>query len=214
MGDATPDPKMDRTGRSNVGRTGKSDGQMVGSMAPAIPDDEVKIPERMSNTPLDSGKDVEDKSGTQATSTGLGKSTNGLTEFSHSGLLPPGLDKKMRQVLKEADEVRSSAHDLVLKLQRHGLPSADLKMALHRLEQATEAMKRGDGVAIRAAYDATMRHLAAAEKSLSEQFAKRQTQRAEALQRQRELGVGDGAVDPRGYEEIIGAYFRQLAEKK
>lgn len=214
MGDATPDPKMDRSGRSNVGRTGKSDGQMVGSSAPAIPDDEVKIPERMSSTPLDSGKDVEDKSGTQATSTGLGKSTNGLTEFGTNGMLPQGLEKKMRQVLKEAQEVRSSAHDLILKLQRHGLPTADLKMALYRLEQATEAMKRGDGVAIRAAYDETMRHLAAAQKSLGAQFDLRQAQQANNAQRQRELAGGEAGADPRGYEDIIGAYFRQLAEKK
>ena len=97
MGDATPDPKADRTGRSNVGRTGKSDGQMVGNTAPPIPDEQILIPERMSNSPMEGGK-VDDKSGNQATSQGLGKGTNGFTEFGRSGKLPPGMEKNLKQI--------------------------------------------------------------------------------------------------------------------
>jgi hypothetical protein len=214
MGDAPPDKKFDRTGRSNVGRTGKSDGQMVGDSAPPIPDDVVGIPERMSNSPQEGGKDVDDKSGTDATSQGLGKSTNGLTEFGRSGKLPPGMDKKLKQVLKQAEDTRTSAQDLVLKLRRHRLPTADLKMAIQRLEQIKQAVRRGDGVGVRQAYSDAVRHLEATQKGLVEQVERRRAERAQAQGREREPGGRDAEADPRGYEEIIGAYFRQIAERK
>jgi hypothetical protein len=214
MGDAPPDKKFDRTGRSNVGRTGKSDGQMVGDTAPPIPDDVVGIPERMSNSPQEGGKDVDDKSGTDATSQGLGKSTNGLTEFGRSGKLPPGMDRKLKQILKQAEDVRTSAQDLVMKLQRHRLPTADLKMALQRLEQVKQALRKGDGIGVRQAYSDAVRHLQATQKGIVEQIDRRRAEQAKALGRERELSGRDAEADPRGYEEIIGAYFRQIAERK
>ena len=215
MGDATPDKKADRTGRSNVGRTGKSDGQMVGSTAPPIPDEQILIPERMSNSPQEGNGRVDDKSGNQATSQGLGKGTNGLTEFGRSGKLPPGMEKNLKTIQRQSEDLRSSAHELVLKLQRHSLPSADLKMALHRLEQMDQALAKGNGVGIRQAYSEAVNSLQAATKSLTTELALRKIERAQTTaQRPSDQSGTDIDADPRGYEDIIGAYFRQLAEKK
>jgi hypothetical protein len=214
MGDATPDKKFDRTGRSNAGRTGKADGQMVGDTAPPVPDDVAQLPDRMSSSPQEGGKDVNDQGSTPPTSQGLGRSTNGLTEFGRSGKLPPGMEKKLRQVLKQAEDVRGSAQELLLKLRRHRMPTADLKMALLRLEQIKQAMRQGDGVGIRQAYSDAVRHLRATQKQLEEQVEYRRAERAKRLARPRELGGRDGELDPRGYEEMIGAYFRELAQQK
>ena len=213
MGDATPDQKIDRTGRSNVGRTGKSDGQMVGNSAPPIPDEKIQLPDRMSNSPLEGGK-VDDKSGNEATSQGLGKSTNGTTEFGRSGKLPPEMYKKLKQVLRQGDDVRSSAQDLVLKLQRHNLPTADLKMAIHRFDQANSALQKGNGIGLRQAFTEALKSLNAAQQNLTEQLDRRQVERNQELKGPRELAGPGAEADPRGYEDIIGAYFRQLAERK
>ena len=57
MGDTTPDPNKMAMGRSNPGRSGPSEGQIVADEVPPIADNKVAMPNRMSSTPGQGGAD-------------------------------------------------------------------------------------------------------------------------------------------------------------
>lgn len=87
-------------------------------------------------------------------------------------------------------------------------------MALHRLEQMNQALAQGNGVGIRQAYSEAANSLQVAKQSLTVELERRQTERFQTTQRPADHSGPEIDADPRGYEDIIPAYFRQLAEKE
>ena len=213
MGDVTPDPMKNASGRSGVGRSGQADGQFTGDSAPRIPDDEIAMPNRMSDGAVEEGKDIKDEHSAPPTSVGMGKNTTRTTDFGKSGKMPPELMKRLRAVGDEAASFEQSCQDMLMELNRHNLPDTDLKMARLRMRGLMEAMRKGDGEGIRQAFDATVKHIRLGKLAIIKELERRAAENADR-DVQRDHVSRQVRRDLRGYEEMIGEYFKKLAEKE
>jgi hypothetical protein len=211
MGDVTPDPMKNAAGRSGVGRSGQADGQFVGDTAPLIPDDEVAMPNRMSDTAMEGGKDISDYGLAPPTSTGMGKSTTSPSDFGKTGRMPPGFYKKFVAVEEKVDNFEQSAQDMLMFLSNEGLSSGDLKMAVQRLRSLREAMQKGDGVGVRQSFDEFAKHFRLARTNLLRELERRAAENKQWEMR-REHVAQQTLADLKEYEEIIGEYFKRVAE--
>jgi hypothetical protein len=89
MTDETPNPTAKAKGRGNLGRAGQADGQMVADKAPAIPDNEVAMPSRVSDSQAEDGQ-IQDEDTASATSVGVGKGTGKTSRFREKRQAPAG----------------------------------------------------------------------------------------------------------------------------
>jgi hypothetical protein len=209
MTDQTPNPKKTIKGRGNLGRAGRADGQMVAEKAPAIPNNEVKMPPRMSNSA--GGQDgVNDQDNVPATAIGLGKGTGSPSEFARSGRLPPDALRRLREFAGQTNETRENVRALLLTLDRHNLPTTDLRRALHRLEQINNGR---EGIDVRQALSEAEGHLRAAQGAVAAAIELRQQQPAA----ERESRAFDSARNtdavPDGLERLVSEYFKAVADE-
>ena len=212
MTSKTPNPRNKTKGRGNLGRSGQADGQMVAEKAPAINDDETAMPNRMTNAPSEPGM-VDEQGNQPATAIGLGKGTGKPVDFAKQGRLPPDELRKMREFAGEASEVRENVRQLMLALDRYNLPTTDLKKVLHRLEQIQMATRGGQGVAIRQALNAAIKHVDDAENAVIRALELRRRKDAEYKKRQQYASDRDADTVPDGYKDIVRTYFKRLADE-
>lgn len=211
MGAETPDANKKATGRSNPGRSGQADGQMVADKIPPIADNKVAMPNRMSTTPSQGGAD--DQGAAPATSVGLGKASTTPTEYANVGRLPPAELRKLMDLAGKMDKIRENIRELILILDRYHLPTTDLKQALENLDQVEAAMKRGDGLGVRQVFDAAVQHVGDAGVSVAGAMEVRRREQAEYKKRRQFDSGGRAESIPEGYEDIITSYFKRLAEE-
>lgn len=210
MADQTPNPLAKAKGRGNLGRAGQADGQMAAAKSPAIPDNEVAMPPRMSSTPGESGA-ITDEDNAPPSSIGLGKGTGTATGFAEIGKLPPGELDKLKQMLGADDhKSKENIRGLLLALQRHNLPTTDLKRALERLKQI-ESNKQG--VDVRQTLDEAIKHMRAAETSLAGAYELRAQQIADGTYNDAQQSDTTGDTVPDGFEGMVNSYFKAVAEE-
>jgi len=211
MTDQTPNPTAKAKGRGNLGRAGQADGQMVADKAPAISDNEVAMPSRVSDSQAEDGQ-VQDEDTASATSVGVGKGTGKTSEFEKSGKLPPDALNKLKNLMGAAkDESRENNHGLLLALQRHHLPTTDLKKALNLLEQLRRNEKQG--VDVRQALSEAQRHVRAAERALAGAYERRAKELADRKTGDAFESDTAGGTVPAGYADIVSRYFKAVAEE-
>ena len=211
MTDQTPNPTAKAKGRGNLGRAGQADGQMVADQAPAIPDNEVAMPSRVSDSQAEDGQ-VQDEDTASATSVGVGKGTGKTSEFEKSGKLPPDALNKLKNLMGAAkDESRENNHGLLLALQRHHLPTTDLKKALNLLEQLRRNEKQG--VDVRQALSEAQGHVRAAERALAGAYERRAKELADRKTGDAFESDTAGGTVPAGYADIVSRYFKAVAEE-
>jgi hypothetical protein len=210
MTDQTPNPTAKAKGRGNVGRAGQADGQMVADKAPAIPDNEVAMPSRVSDSQAEDGQ-VRDEDTASATSIGVGKGTGKTTEFEKSGKLPPDALNKLKDLMGAAkDDSQENNHGLLLALNRHNLPTTNLKKALNQLEQVLRRDKQG--IDVRQALVNAKRNLSAAQTSLARAIERRAQNKVAGNNKAFDADTASGNV-PAGYESIVSSYFKAVAEE-
>lgn len=198
-------------GRSGEGRTGRSSGQMVESTADGK--DGRKTPSRLSPSPFESGS-VDDKS-TQdrGGATGGGK----LSGFAERGLRgpapPPRLDQLKRLAGQQA-AIRQQAEKLSLSLRSHSLPSGDLENAVAQMQRFEDLASNGQGGEIKRVFETTTATLRDAQTTVAAATGVRREHGGLSNAEATELwgGLRDGI--PVGYEEIVSAYYKRLAEGK
>jgi hypothetical protein len=211
MTDQTPNPMAKAKGRGNVGRAGQADGQMVADKAPAIPDNQVAMPPRVSDSQAESGQ-INDEDIAAASSVGVGKGTGKTTGFEKSGKLPPDALNKLKALMGAAkNDSQENNHGLLLALQRHHLPTTDLKKALNLLEQLRRNGKQG--VDVRQALSSAQGHVRAAERALAGAYERRAKELAERKTGDAFESDTAGGTVPAGYENIVSSYFKALAEE-
>ena len=211
MTDQTPNPMAKAKGRGNVGRAGQADGQMVADKAPAIPDNEVAMPPRVSDSQAEDGQ-INDEDTAAASSVGVGKGTGKTTDFEKSGRLPPDALNKLKELMGAAkEESQENNHGLLLALQRHHLPTTDLQKALNLIEQLRRNEKQG--VDVRQALSAAQGHVRAAERALAGAYERRAQELAERKTGNAFEADTAGGTVPAGYENIISSYFKAVAEE-
>ena len=156
MAAQTPNPLAKTKGRGNIGRAGQSDGQMAASKAPAIPDNEVAMPARLVAGAGEDGQIV-DEDNSPSSAIGLGKGTGSATGFADVGKLPPDELNKLKEMLGAADhKSKENIRGLLLALNRHNLPTTDLKRALERLRQIRSNKQ---GVDVRQTLNEAINHM-------------------------------------------------------
>ena len=211
MTDQTPNPLAKAKGRGNLGRAGQADGQMAAGAAPEIPDNEVAMPPRLSSTPSESGAITDEDTSVNATSVGLGKGTGTATSFTDVGKLPPEEYDKLKQMLGADDhKSKENIRGLLLALQRHNLPTTDLKRALERLKQI-ESNKQG--VDVRQTLDEAIKHMRNAETALAGAYELRAQQLADGTYKDVYEADTTGGTVPVGFENMVSNYFKAVAEE-
>jgi hypothetical protein len=211
MTDETPNPTAKAKGRGNLGRAGQADGQMVADKAPAIPDNEVAMPSRVSDSQAEDGQ-IQDEDTASATSVGVGKGTGKTTDFEKSGKLPPDALNKLKELMgAPKEESQENNHGLLLALQRHHLPTTDLKKALNLLEQLRRNEKQG--IDVRQALSEAQGHVRAAERALAGAYERRAKELADRKTGDAFESDTAGGTVPAGYENIVSSYFKAVAEE-
>jgi hypothetical protein len=145
--------------------------------------------------------------------TGGGK----LAGFAGEGLrgpVPAPLQQQMARLAGQQAAIRQAAEALALRLRAWNMPGADLETAVGHMRELEEAAAKGYGPGVKQAYTQALETLDAARRTAGGPGALRREQSplAERLRQEITSGLQDGI--PPGYEEMAGAYFRELAEEK
>jgi len=210
MTDQTPNPLAKAKGRGNLGRSGQSEGQMAAGKAPAIPDNEVAMPARLVAGAGEDGQIV-DEDNAPSSAVGLGKGTGTATGFADVGKLPPDELNKLKELMGAADhKSKENIRGLLLALNRHNLPTTDLKRSLERLRQI---QSNKQGVDVRQTLNEAIKHMRRAETSLASAYELRAQQIADGTFKDAHEADTTGGTVPAGYENMVSNYFKAVAEE-
>ncbi len=196
-------------GRSGEGRTGRSHGQMVSDTAEGKGGRET--PTRLTPEPFEQGSVRDSARSDKGGATGGGK-LSGFTGEGLRGPTPAPANQKLPRLADQQAKIRQQAEALALRLRRYHLPSGELETSVHAMNQFEQAARRNDGLGVRRAFHGAVDALGEANKTVREQVAvKREQNKLPTWMRDEiRVGVQDGV--PKGYEEMVGEYFRALAE--
>ncbi len=210
-GDQKPEDNIIQ-GRSGAGRSGMSEGQMVESVAKDLHDNEYSLRERTSNTPLESGDVRDEDVGAQTGGTGLGKMTDQASIFGSGGQLPPKVLQKMRDAKTQQQAITNSARQLIPRLHRHNLSTAELESALENMQTFENELDNPKiGPELRRAYNQTLDSLKKSHHEIGSQVRTRYIQNA-AGSTEIDTNQQDQTSKYKGYERVINAYFEALAK--
>ncbi len=202
--------QMEIGGRAGEGRNGRSSGQMVESGAEGKGGRET--PTRLTPSPFESGSVKDTSKESPGGATGGGK----LAGFAGEGLrgpVPPPLQQKMARLAGQQAAIRQAAEALALRLRAWNVPGAELETATQHMRELEDAAARGYGPGVRQAFNEALNTLGTAKRTAA---GPRGSLRRESgglpdkLRQEITSGLQDGI--PAGYEEMAGAYFRELAE--
>ena len=196
-------------GRSGEGRTGQSHGQMVADTAEGKAGRET--PTRLTPEPFEQGSVQDSAKADEGGATGGGK----LSGFAGEGLrgpAPPPSNRKLPRLAEQQAKIRQEAEALALKLRRYRVPSGALETAINAMGALEQAARKNDGLAVRRAFNGAVDALGEAKRTIAAHAAvRREHIKLPAWQRDAiRTGMQDGV--PKGYEEMVGEYFRALAE--
>ena len=130
------------------------------------------------------------------------------------GPTPPPLLQSMARLAGQQTAIRQEAEAVALKLRSYHLPSGDLESSILEMKHLETAARQGYGLGIRQSFSRAMDALPDTRKTIRAETGLRreQTRLPEWMRNEIMTSIEDGI--PRGYEEMVGAYFRALAEMK
>jgi hypothetical protein len=204
--------KQEVSGRSGEGRTGRSHGQMVEETAAGK--EGRKTPSRLTPSPFEQGSIKDTSKDEPGGGTGGGKVSGSTSGDGLRGPTPPPLLRQMARLSGKQTAIRQEAEAAALKLRKYHLPSGDLESSILEMTRLEAAAKQGYGAGIRQSYSRAMDALKDAQSTIRIETGLRreQTRLPEQMRKEIMSGLEDGV--PRGYEDLVGAYFRALAEMK
>ena len=127
------------------------------------------------------------------------------------GKLPPDELTKLKEMLGAADhKSKENIRGLLLALQRHNLPTTDLKRALERLKQI---QSNKQGVDVRQTLNEAIKHMRKAETSLAGAYELRAQQLADGTYKDGHEADTTGGTVPAGFENMVSAYTKAVAEE-
>ena len=210
-GDQKPEDNV-ISGRSGAGRSGMSDGQMVEPVAKDLHDNEYGLRERMSNTPLEGGQVQDQDVGAQTGGTGMGKTTDGATMFGAGGRLPPKVLDMMKAAKLKQQNVRHRAQQLVPKLRKHNLSTAQLSESIQAMGQVEKSIEKLDGEGIRRSYYQALDSLKKSHTAIGNEVTVQYMRERSMAKRMENVLSTKQQQRFKDYQHMIGAYFEALAE--
>ena len=212
-GDQRPEDNV-LEGRSGAGRSGMSDGQLVEPVAKDLDQNEYGLRERVSNTPLENGQVEDQDVGAATGGTGLGKTTDGTTEFGMGGKLPPKVLEMMKETLEKQQNIRSSSEDVTAQLKRYNLSVTELEMSIEAMKRVEESIRTADGIGIRSAYDETVDSLRKSHGAVGKQVSMQYTADKDLVKKLQGMISRRQALTFKGYDHMVSAYFEALARSE
>ena len=211
MTEETPNPMAKSKGRSQAGRPGSADGEMVADKMPPISDAQVAMPPRMSDSAAQKGQVMDEDTTVGATAIGVAKGTGKAVGFEDKGHLPPDAYDGLERIAGAlGDESKENNKGLMLALNKNNLPTTDLKVALELMRQAKSSKL---GVAERQLVSEALKHMSLAQDSLATAIERRQTEIDERKRSNAfESDTSVGKV-PTGYDDMVSRYFKAVAEE-
>jgi hypothetical protein len=196
-------------GRSGEGRTGRSHGQMVSDTAEGKGGRET--PTRLTPEPFEQGSVKDAAKNDQGGATGGGK-LSGFTGEGLRGPAPPPANQKLPRLADQQARIRQQAEALALKLRRYRVPSGGLETSIAAMNQLEASARKNDGLTVRRAFNRAVDALGEAKQTVHEQAVVKREQNKLPTWMREEIRVGVQEGIPKGYEEMVGEYFRALAE--
>ena len=198
-------------GRSGEGRSGRSHGQMVADTAEGKGGRET--PTRLDPEPFEQGSVKDSARNDPGGATGGGK----LSGYGGEGLRGPAAPASNQRLPRLADAqatIRQQAEALALQLRRYHLSGGELETSVNAMNRLEQAARKDDGLGVRRAFSQAVSSLGAAKGTVQSQIAvqREQDKLPPWVREQMRAGVQDGV--PKGYEEMVAAYYRALAEGK
>jgi hypothetical protein len=196
-------------GRSGEGRNGRSHGQMVSDTAEGKGGQET--PTRLTPEPFEQGN-VKDSAKTDGGGATGGGKLSGAAGEGLRGPSPPSSGGKMPRLADQQAKIRQQAEALALKLRRYHVSSGALETSVNAMDYLEDAARKDDGLGVRRAFSQAVSDLVQAKKTVDDQVSVRREQDKLPGWMRDEIrtGVQDGI--PKGYEEMVGEYFRALAD--
>ena len=209
-----PNDQVELEGRSGFGRTGRANGQGVEDVAKALPQNEKAMEARNTGSPLEAGSVKDEDQKAAAAATGLGKMTDGTVDFGMAGKLPPAVLNKMEETTKKLQTIRESSTALHMKLREHNLPTADLDRALEQLDSLEAGLKNRNGDEIIQAYNNLANLVGQLNERVGQQVGLKQLSGPLKPQNNgAQKNISGRSAPPVGYEAMIRAYFKELADE-
>lgn len=212
-GDQRPEDNV-LEGRSGAGRSGMSDGQLVESVAKDLDQNEYGLRERVSNTPLENGQVEDQDVGAATGGTGLGKTTDGTTQFGMGGKLPPKVLEMMKETLENQQNIRHSSEEVMAELDRYNLSVPELEMSIEAMKRVEESIRTADGIGIRSAYDETVNTLRKSHDAVGKHISMQYTTDDALMKKIENIISRRKSQNYKGYDQMIGAYFEALARSE
>ncbi|MBN2314965.1 MAG: hypothetical protein JXM79_13620 [Sedimentisphaerales bacterium] len=209
-GDQRPEDNV-LEGRSGAGRSGMSDGQLVEPVAKDLDQNEYGLRERVSNTPLESGQVEDQDVGAATGGTGLGKTTDGTTQFGMGGKLPPKVLEMMKEALENQQTIRHSSEEVMAQLKRYNLSVSDLEVSIEAMKRVEQSIRTADGIGIRSAYDETVNTLRKSHGAVGKQVSTQYTTDKALMRKIEKIISRKKSQNYKGYDQMISAYFEALA---
>ncbi|MHC4547616.1 MAG: hypothetical protein ACYTEZ_02475 [Planctomycetota bacterium] len=197
-------------GRSGEGRSGKSHGQFVEKTAEGKGGRET--PTRLTEDPFESGsvKDTSNEASGGATGGGklAGQGVEGLR-----GRVPPPVMRRLDRLAHNQGELRHKAERLSRTLRKLHLPAGDLEETAKLLGWSENHLRNAVGFDLRTAHANVKSALGRARESLQYEARTLRERGVNLPKRVRdELMGGLRRPVPTGFEEIVRAYYRAIAE--
>ena len=130
------------------------------------------------------------------------------------GPAAPQTNQKLPRLADQQAKIRQEAESLALKLRRYHLPTGDLEESITSMKRLEASAKKGDGLGVRRSFSRAVDTLDVAKKTLRVESGlhRERTKLPEWMRDEIKVGLQDGV--PKGYEEMIGEYFKAVAETK
>ena len=170
-------------------------------------------PSRLTPSPFEQGSIKDTSREEPGGATGGGK-LSGAAGTGLRGPTPPPLLQSMARLAGQQSTIRQEAEAVALKLRKYHLPTGDLESSILEMQHLETAARQGYGLGIRQSFSRVMDSLQDARKTIRAETGLRreQTRLPEWMRNEIMTSLEDGI--PRGYEEMVAAYFRALAEMK
>ena len=142
---------------------------------------------------------------------GYGRATTTASDGAAPGDVSADWSEILQRIGDEQVRIRETAQRAAYRLAVRGAPADALEHAVQAMRRVEDAARRGDPVALRRACDEAA--------SLTKDARQAIVEDAELSDRRGRAGAGSvqgdyvagRAAAPAGYEEMVGAYFRELA---
>ena len=172
-----------------------------------------ETPARLTPSPFEPGS-IKDSSGKSTGGATGGGKLSGFTREGLRGPAPPPVLEKMVRLAGQQAEIRQKAEPLALRLRRYHLPTGDIENAIGYMKQFEQSAKQGYGPGIRRSFCRVIDAMEAAKKTINIETGlhKERSFLPQVIRDEITTGLRDGI--PRGYEDMISEYFKNLAEKR